>query len=99
MHQHEAALLDFPALVEIFSSAAIRSGDFGIAKNPDHGDVNKLIMVLDRIADLPSADRAMYATVILSNAAKADEVIANVLEKCNAVRTIRSEIMRRRSNP
>lgn len=76
--------LDFTALTEVMCAAAIRSGD---------------LLELDKIADLPRSDRAMHATVVISRAATADPAIARVLTDTKAVHTMRTEIMRRRSQP
>lgn len=75
--------LDLSDLVEVLCAAAVRSGD---------------ILELDKLADMPPAQRVVHATQVLSRSAGLDPWIAKVLNQTQAAPIMRAEFIQRRNH-
>jgi len=74
-------VLDFEHLADVLCAITIRSGD---------------LLELDKIADLPPADRAIKVVMTINRAAEADPWIADVLMKVGALPILRQEYLQRK---
>lgn len=76
-------VLNLPDLVMVLCAASVRSGD---------------VLELDRLAEMPPAQRVVHATQVLSRSATMDPRIAKVLNDTHAAPIMRIEFTNRRNH-